>query len=252
MISDDGFATGGVTVDEGPEEVGLFIGGDGVLDDRDAAGVVVIDEGLGAEFESGEFAADGRERVVDTAAAVAAGVAADTLEDGVGRADEVDEVGDADEVIDVGGLAEVSWQAVEDDDVIGGGAAVAKEGKQDFAGDGELFVFEECAGVEELADEVEFVGREEWVGGASGGGEAELVAEVEVHAVLVPEAAAFEGIAERGLAGAGGADDEKGVVDEDRLTKYGQRRRGKCSESSVFPRILLDGRIRSVLLLSAR
>ena len=51
--------------------------------------------------------------------------------------------------------------------------------------------------------------------------EAELVAEVEVDALLVPEAVAFEGIAERGLAGAGGADDQDGAVHDDRLTHNG-------------------------------
>ena len=87
-----------------------------------------------------------------------------------------------------------------------------------------MFVFEECAGVEDVADDAEFVGREEPVGGyTAGGGEAELLAEVEVGAVPVPEAAVFEGIAERGLAGSGGADDEEGVVDADRLTENGRR-----------------------------
>ncbi len=210
-----------------PEEVGFFIGGYGVSDDGDAVGVVVFDEGFGALFEGDELAAHGGQRVVVATRPVAAGVGADALENGVGGAAEVDEVGDADEVVDVGGLAEVSWQAVEDDDVIVGGAAVAEEGKQDFAGDGELFVFEECAGMEELADEVEFVGCEVPVGGA-GGGEAEFVAEVEVDTLPVPEAAAFEGVAERGFAGTGGADDEDGVVDADKLTQNGKRRRGKC------------------------
>ena len=123
-----GLSIRGVAVDEGACEVGLFIGGYVVFNDGDAAGVVVIDEGPGAEFEGGEFAADGGERVVDTAAAVAAGVAADTLEDGVGRAEEVDEVGDADDVVDGGGLAEMSWEAVEDDDVVVAGGALAEEG----------------------------------------------------------------------------------------------------------------------------
>lgn len=211
-----------------PEEVGFFIGRDAVFDDGDAQRLVVFDEGLGAVLESGELAAHGGQRVVDAARPVAAGVGADALEDGVGAAAEVDEVGDADDVSDVGGLAEVSRQAVEEDDVIVGGAAVAEEGKQDFAGNGELFVFEECAGMEELADEVEFVGRKEPLGGA-GGGEAEFVAEVEVDTLPVPEAAAFEGIAERRFAGTGGADDEDRVVDAVKLTHNGKRRSGKCS-----------------------
>jgi hypothetical protein len=88
-----------------------------------------------------------------------------------------------------------------------------------------LFVFEECAGVEDVADDAEFVGREEPAGGfaGGGGGEAELLAEVEVGAVPVPEAAVFEGIAERGLAGSGGADDEEGGGDADRLKENGRR-----------------------------
>jgi hypothetical protein len=210
-----------------PVKVGWFCGRDAVFDDRDAERAVVCDEGFGATFEDGELAAHGAQRVVNAARSIAADVGADALEDGVGGAAEVDEVGDADEVVDVGGLAEVSWQAVEDDDVIVGGAAVAEEGKQDFAGDGELFVFEERAGMEELADEVEFVGREVPVGGA-GGGEAEFVAEVEVDTLPVPEAVAFKDIAERGFAGTGGADDEDRVVDADKLTQNGKRRRGKC------------------------
>jgi hypothetical protein len=194
-----------------------------VFDDGDPERAVVLDEGFGAEFEEGEFAADGGEGVIDAAGSVAAGVGADALADGVGRAGEVDEVGDADELVDVGGLAEVSREAVEDDQVGVRGAAVAEEGEKDFAGDGELFVFEERAGVEDVADDAEFGGREEPVGGFAGGGEAELLAEVEVGAVPVPEAAVFEGIAERGLAGSGGADDEEGVVDADRLTENGRR-----------------------------
>ena len=210
-----------------PEEVGFFIGGDGVFEDGDAERVVVIDEGFGAVFEGDELAAHGGQRVVNAARSIAAGVVADALEDGVGAADEVDEVGDADDGGDVGGLAEVSWQAVEEDDVIVASAVVAEEGEKDFAGDGELFVFEERAGMEELADEVEFVGREVPVGGA-GGGEAEFVAEVEVDTLPVPEAVAFKDIAERGFAGTGGADDEDRVVDADKLTQNGKRRRGKC------------------------
>jgi hypothetical protein len=206
----------------------LFIGGDGVFEDGDAERVVVIDEGFGAVFEGDELAAHGGQRVVNAARSVAAGVVADALEDGVGAADEVDEVGDADDGVDGGGLAEVSWQAVEEDDVIVASAVVAEEGEKDFADDGELFVFEECAGAQELADEAQFVGREKPVGGTGAGSEAEFMAKVEVDAMLVPQAAAFEDVAERGLAGTGGADDEDGVVNDDKLTQPGKRRRGKC------------------------
>jgi len=110
---------GGEAVDAGPWEFGFFVGGDGVFDNGDPERAVVLDEGFGAAFEEGEFAADGGEGVIDAAGSVAAGVGADALADGVRRAGEVDEVGNADELVDVGGLAEVSREAVEDDQVGG-------------------------------------------------------------------------------------------------------------------------------------
>lgn len=210
-------------VDAWPELVGFFIGDDGVFEDGDAEGAVVFDEGLGTVFEGDELAADGGKRVVDAAGSVATCVAADAMKDGVRCADEMDEENDAEDVGDVVGLSKVPRQAVENDDVAVGGAMIAEEGEQDLAGDVELFVFQECACVEKLADDVTLVGRE--VGGLTGGGEAELVAKVKVRAMLVPETVTFEGHAERCLAGAGGADDENGVVNSNRLTKRGGRER---------------------------
>ncbi len=119
-----------------------------------------------------------------------------------------DEGFDADKARHRTRLAFVTRQSVEDQDIIRAGRAAFDEGLEEFQGDGELRVCEQRSREERPANDLQVGAVEDRKLSRGGGCGAQLSAEIEVMALPPLQAASFEELTQRCLAGTRRSDEE--------------------------------------------
>jgi hypothetical protein len=171
----------------------------------------MADEGGGTFAENLEFAGDELGGIVGAVLAVAAGIEAETFEDGRGVAFELDEVGDTNDFFEGYGLADMAREAVEDEEGQGrgGGHWNGDELLQNFFSEVKGFIFQKSAAFEDIAEKLNFLCRKIRAG-ATCDDRAEIGAEIEMTAGATGETVALQPIAQRRFAGTRGAEEQQG------------------------------------------
>jgi len=169
-------------------------------------GPVIIDERGCAGSEQSEFLFHGLRIVVDAASSVASAVLGDALEDNVGGAIEHKHGLEVDEAGHGLGLAYVTRQTVQDEQVGIGDGGGCDNREQDVLGNVKLVVFQQRACVKHVSDNRDVGVGELWVAVRGAGCGAELIAEIKMDATSGAEAVVLKVLAQGCLAGAGWAE----------------------------------------------
>jgi hypothetical protein len=155
-----------------------------------------------------QFSANGLQIVIHTIAAIAAGIRSDPEKHGLGRAVKLDDRTNIQNGGDGLRLAHVPWQAVQHNQRTLVRAAMCQETPQDPLCNWKILVFQQGAGLQHTAQELDVLARDNSVRLALSNDLPQAFTKIEMQAPSPADAATLQQPAERRLAGAGGSEQQ--------------------------------------------